>query len=124
MDGVMFSRFTSTPPCFEGVTGCESTTAPRVGRCGLRLAATFSIAFHSLLALALYALSTACSHLPDDRPLAEIPVVVLPEEGSSLSFAAETEPVKSPAPSVEPAAGPIRVGPLALNSEVGSSSDE
>jgi hypothetical protein len=124
MDGAMFSPLTSTSPCFEGVSGRESTTAPRIGRRGLRLATTVSVAFHSLLALALYALSTASSHLPDNRPLAEIPVVVLPEEGSSLSLAAETEPVTSCGPLAEPAAGPIRVGPLALNSEFGSSSDE
>ena len=115
----MLSRFTSMPACYGELSG------PQRGRPrGLHLAVIVSVALHFIFALALYTVSTGRSHLSDERPLTEIPVVVLPDEEPSLSIPDANDTIPPPGPSAEPREGPIRVGPLRLNSETAGSSDE
>jgi hypothetical protein len=87
-----------------------------------------SVALHSLFALALWELSSPGSHSADDRPLAEIPVVVVPVEEFSVSLPEPSSPA-SPAPPpydppADPAPEPVSVGPLALNSAAATPADE
>jgi hypothetical protein len=105
---------------FGYFVGRESMPAPQARPHGLWLAVLLSLAFHALFALALWALPVGGARVLDDRPLADVPVVVVPVDEFTVSLAAETSP--HPAKSVpahaetEAALTPIGVGQLPLDS--------
>ena len=94
---------------------------------GLRLAVLLSLALHALLALALWVLPVGGSHVLNDQPLADVPVVVVPAEEFTVSLASESSahPVQSASGHAESEPSPLLVSvqPLPLDSHSSTAED-
>jgi hypothetical protein len=107
---------------WNAILPAQSSNRPR----GLGFAVLISAALHGLIGLGLWTLPSVRPHASDDAPLAEIPVVVVPDEPMIITLS----PVASPTPGgttsneprSEPSSTPIRVEPLPLDSGTSTSS--